>query len=193
MPKPEDELTEEELPEIGLHEGDRPISTDAYLDEDGICFFPGPEAQMPTQVRIAAPVNFLAFIKALVVLDNTSEQGYKTIPYTYPEKPNREDVLGLVLNKGAIEMLQSKHNGKAFLLQAPNKTGQWLTLAEWNAEFNTDGLEVLARMRWEWWTKGGGVGTPGQRVTATGQVGHATQTDSSKFVKLGGKDGKRGW
>ncbi|NLH78261.1 MAG: hypothetical protein GX465_14615 [Acidobacteria bacterium] len=193
MPKPEDELTEEELPEVGLHEGDRPISTDAYLDEDGICFFPGPEAQMPTQVRIAAPVNFLAFIKALVVLDNTSEQGYKTIPYTYPEKPNREDVLGLVLNKGAIEMLQSKHNGKAFLLQAPNKTGQWLTLAEWNAEFNTDGLEVLARMRWEWWTKGGGVGTPGQRVTATGQVGHATQTDSSKFVKLGGKDGKRGW
>lgn len=190
MPKPEDELTEEELPEVGLHEGDRPISTDAYLDEDGICFFPGPEAQMPTQVRIAAPVNFLAFIKALVVLDNESEQGYKTIPYTYPEKPDRDDVLGLVLNKGAIEMLQSKYAGKAFLLKEPNGD-DWLTLAEWNSKFNTDGLEVLARMRWEWFTKGGGVGTPGQRVTATGQVGHATQTDSSKFVKLGGKDGRK--
>lgn len=190
MPKPEDELTEEELPEIGLHEGDRPISTDAYLDEDGICFFPGPEAQMPTQVRIAAPVNFLAFIKALVVLDNESEQGYKTIPYTYPEKPDRDDVLGLVLNKGAIEMLQSKYAGKAFLLKEPNGD-DWLTLAEWNSKFNTDGLEVLARMRWVWFTKGGGVGTPGQRVTATGQVGHATQTDSSKFVKLGGKDGRK--
>lgn len=190
MPKPEDELTEEELPEIGLHEGDRHISTDAYLDEDGICFFPGPEAQMPSQLRIAAPVNFLAFIKALVVLDNESEQGYKTIPYTYPEKPDRDDVLGLVLNKGAIEMLQSKYAGKAFLLKEPNGD-DWLTLAEWNSKFNTDGLEVLARMRWEWFTKGGGVGTPGQRVTATGQVGHATQTDSSKFVKLGGKDGRK--
>jgi len=191
MPKPEDELTPEELPEIGLHEEDRPIVTEDMF-EAGICFFPGPEAQMPTQVRIAAPVNFLAFIKALVVLDNTSEQGYKTIPYTYPEKPDRGDVLGLVLNKGAIEMLQSKYAGKAFLLKEPNGDN-WMTLAEWNAKFNTDGLEVLARMRWEWWTKGGGVGTPGQRVTATGQVGHATQTDSSKFVKLGGKDGKRGW
>ncbi len=191
MPKPEDELTPEELPEIGLHEEDRPIVTEDMF-EAGICFFPGPEAQMPTQVRIAAPVNFLAFIKALVVLDNTSEQGYKTIPYTYPEKPDRGDVLGLVLNKGAIEMLQSKYNGKAFLLKEPNGDN-WMTLAEWNAKFNTDGLEVLARMRWEWFTKGGGVGTPGQRVTATGQVGHATQTDSSKFVKLGGKDGKRGW
>jgi len=119
MPKPEDELTPEELPEIGLHEEDRPIVTEDMF-EAGICFFPGPEAQMPTQVRIAAPVNFLAFIKALVVLDNTSEQGYKTIPYTYPEKPDRSDVLGLVLNKGAIEMLQSKYNGKAFLLKEPN-------------------------------------------------------------------------
>lgn len=190
MPKPEDELTEEELPEVGLHEGDMPISTDAYLDEDGICFFPGPEAQMPTQVRIAAPVNFLAFIKALVVLDNTSEQGYKTIPYTYPEKPDRGDVLGLVLNKGAIEMLQSKYAGKAFLLKEPNGDN-WMTLAEWNAKFNTDGLEVLARMRWEWWTKGGGVGTPGQRVIGTHQTGQAIQGDPGRFVKLGGKDGRR--
>ena len=154
MPKPEDELTEEELPEIGLHEGDRPISTDAYLDEDGICFFPGPEAQMPSQLRIAAPVDFIAFVKALVVLDNASEKGWKEIPYTYPEKPDRGDVLGLVLNKGAIEMLQSKYAGKAFLLKEPNGD-DWLTLAEWNSKFNTDGLEVLARMRWEWFTKGG--------------------------------------
>lgn len=87
-------------------------------------------------------------------------------------------------------MLQSKYAGKAFLLKEPNGD-DWLTLAEWNSKFNTDGLEVLARMRWEWFTKGGGVGTPGQRVTATGQVGHATQTDSSKFVKLGGKDGRK--
>lgn len=190
MPKPEDELTEEELPEIGLHEGDRPISTDAYLDEDGICFFPGPEAQMPTQVRIAAPVNFLAFIKALVVLDNESEQGYKTIPYTYPEKPDRGDVLGLVLNKGAIEMLQSKYAGKAFLLKEPNGDN-WMTLAEWNAKFNTDGLEVLARMRWEWWTKGGGVSTPGQRVTGTHQQGQAKADPEKKYVKIGGADGRR--
>ena len=186
-----DELTEDELPEEGLEEGDRPISTDAYLDEDGICFFPGPEAEMPSALLIAAPVDFIAFVKALVVLDNISEQGWKTVPYTYPEKPDRNDVLGLVLNKGAIEMLQSKYNGRAFLLQAPNKTGQWMTLAEWNSEFRTDGLEVLARMRWEWWTKGGGVGTPGQRVTGTHQTGQAQQGDPGRFVKLGGKDGRR--
>ena len=191
MPDENGELLPDELPEIGLEEGDRPIVTDNMFEE-GICFFPGPEAEMPSQLRIAAPVDFIAFIRALVVLDNTSEQGWKTVTYTYPEKPDRADVLGLVLNKGAIEMLQSKYNGKAFLLKEPNGDN-WMTLAEWNAKFNTDGLEVLARMRWEWWTKGGGVGTPGQRVTATGQVGHATQTDSSKFVKLGGKDGKRGW
>lgn len=189
MPDENGELLPEEKPEIGLEEGERPIVTDDMF-EGGICFFPGPEAEMPSQLRIAAPVDFIAFIKALVVLDNTSEQGYKTIPYTYPEKPDRGDVLGLVLNKGAIEMLQQKYNGRAFLLREPNSDA-WITLAEWNAKFNTDGLEVLARMRWEWFTKGGGVGTPGQRVTATGQVGHATQTDSSKFVKLGGKDGRK--
>lgn len=189
MPDENGELLPDELPEIGLEEGDRPIVTDNMFEE-GICFFPGPEAEMPSQLRIAAPVDFIAFIRALVVLDNTSEQGWKTVTYTYPEKPDRADVLGLVLNKGAIEMLQSKYNGKAFLLKEPNGDN-WMTLAEWNAKFNTDGLEVLARMRWEWFTKGGGVGTPGQRVTATGQVGHATQTDSSKFVKLGGKDGRK--
>ena len=189
MPKPEDELTPEELPEIGLHEEDRPIVTDDMFEE-GICFFPGPEAEMPTQVRIAAPVNFLAFVKGLVVLDNESEQGWETVPYNYPDKPARADVLGLVLNKGAIEMLQSKYNGKAFLLKEPNGD-DWLTLAEWNAKFQTDGLEVLARMRWEWWTKGGGVGTPGQRVTGTHQTGQAQQGDPGRFVKLGGKDGRK--
>ena len=61
----------------------------------------------------------------------------------------------------------------------------WMTLAEWNSEFKTDGLEVLARMRWEWFTKGGGVGTPGQRVTGAHQTGHAQPTDPSKFKKLG--------
>ena len=191
MPDENGELLPDELPEIGLEEGDRPIVTDNMFEE-GICFFPGPEAEMPSQLRIAAPVDFIAFIRALVVLDNTSEQGWKTVTYTYPEKPDRADVLGLVLTKVAIETLHSKYNGKAFITKEPNGDN-WMTLAEWNAKFNTDGLEVLARMRWEWFTKGGGVGTPGQRVTATGQVGHATQTDSSKFVKLGGKDGKRGW
>lgn len=190
MPKPEDELTPEELPEQGLHEGDRPIvTTDMF--EDGICFFPGPEADMPSAVRIAAPVDFIAFIKALVVLDNTSEKGWKEIPYTYPEKPDRADILGLVLNKGAIEMLQTKYNGRAFLLQAPNKTGQWLTLAEWNGEFKTDGLDVLSRMRWEWFTKGGGVGTPGQQVTGTHQQGQAKADPEKKYVKIGGKDGRQ--
>ena len=183
-PKPYDELTPEELPEEGLYEGDRPISTDAYLDEDGICFFPGPEADMPSAVRVAAPVNFLAFVKGLVVLDNSTEQGYKTIPYTFPGKPDRDDVLGLVLNKGAIAMLQEKYNGRAFLLQAPNKTKQWMTLDEWKAEFKTDGLDVLARMRWEWFTKGGGVGTPGQQVTGKGQHG-IPSTGKKEFKKLG--------
>lgn len=168
-----------------IDEGDRPVSDDAYLDQDGICYFPGPEADMPSAVRIAAPVNFLAFVKGMVVIDNESEQGYKTIPYAFPEKPQREDVIGLVLNKAAIELLQSKYNGRAFLLQAPNKTKIWLTVAEWNAEFKSDGLEVLARMRWEWYMTGGGVGTPGQQVTGAHQVGHAQPTDPSKYKKLG--------
>ena len=99
-------------------------------------------------------------------------------------EPTVKTLLNRLLNKGAIELLQSKYNGKAFLLRSPNGN-DWMTLAEWNAEFKTDGLEVLARMRWEWHTKGGGVGTPGQRVAGAGQVGHAKQTDPSKFKKLG--------
>lgn len=160
-----------------------------WLDEDGICFFPGPDAEMPSGLKIAAPVNFLAFAKGLVVIDNVSEQGYKTVPYTYPDKPKGLEVLGLVLNKGAIETLQSKYNGKAFLLKEPNGD-DWMTLAEWNAKFNTDGLEVLARMRWEWFAKGGGVGTPGQQVTAHGQKGHS-RPSTTEPIKIGGKDGKK--
>lgn len=190
MPKPEDELTPEELPEQGLHEGDRPISTDAYLDEDGICFFPGPESDMPSAVRIAAPVNLLKFVKAAVVLDNDSPEGFKTVRWAYPE-PSPGDVIGLVLNRGAIARLQEAYNGRAFLLQAPNKTGQWLTLSEWNGEFKTDGLEVLARMRWEWFTKGGGVTTPGQQVTGTHQHGQARVDPEKKYLKIGGNDGRK--
>lgn len=160
-----------------------------WLDEDGICFFPGPEAEMPSALMTAAGVNFLAFAKGLVVIDNVSEQGYKTVPYTYPDKPEGQEVLGLVLNKGAIETLQSKYNGKAFLLKEPNGD-DWMTLAEWNAKFNTDGLEVLARMRWEWFAKGGGVGTPGQQVTAHGQKGHS-RPSTTEPIKIGGKDGKK--
>jgi len=160
-----------------------------WLDEDGICFFPGPDAEMPSALKIAALVNFLAFAKGLVVIDNVSEQGYKTVPYTYPDKPEGQEVLGLVLNKGAIETLQSKYNGKAFLLKEPNGD-DWMTLAEWNAKFNTDGLEVLARMRWEWFAKGGGVGTPGQQVTAHGQKGHS-RPSTTEPIKIGGKDGKK--
>ena len=160
-----------------------------WLDENGICFFPGPDAEMPSALKIAAPVNFLAFAKGLVVIDNVSEQGYKTVPYTYPDKPEGQEVLGLVLNKGAIETLQSKYNGKAFLLKEPNGD-DWMTLAEWNAKFNTDGLEVLARMRWEWFAKGGGVGTPGQQVTAHGQKGHS-RPSTTEPIKIGGKDGKK--
>jgi len=182
--KPEDELTPEELPEIGLHEGDRPISTDAYLDEDGICFFPGPDADMPSALRIAPPIEFLNFVKEVLVLDNSTEEGFKQIPYTYPN-PAPENVLGLNLNRGAIDMLQKKYNGRAFLLQAPNETGQWMTLDEWTAEFKTDGLDVLSRMRWEWFTKGGGVGTPGQRVTGPGQKGITKTADMSRFKKIG--------
>lgn len=160
-----------------------------WLDEDGICFFPGPEAEMPSALKIATSVNFLAFAKGLVVIDNVSEQGYKTVPYTYPDKPEGQEVLGLVLNKGAIETLQSKYNGKAFLLKEPNGD-DWMTLADWNAKFNTDGLEVLARMRWEWFAKGGGVGTPGQQVTAHGQKGHS-KPSTTEPIKIGGKDGKK--
>lgn len=190
MPEEEDTPEMAGDTEIALNEGDRPISTDAYLDEDGICFFPGPEADMPSALRIAAPINFLKFVKAAVVLDNDSEEGFKTVKWAYPD-PSPGGVIGLVLNRGAIAKLQEAYNGRAFLLQAPNKTGQWLTLAEWNSEFKTDGLDVLSRMRWEWFTKGGGVGTPGQQVTGTHQKGQPKVDPGKKFLNLGGKDGRK--
>ena len=185
MPKSPDELTEDELPEIGLNEGDRPIVTDDMFEE-GICFFPGPEAEMPSAVRIAAPINLLKFVKAAIVIDSASEEGFKTILWTYPNKPdfNPKDVLGLVLNLKAIAKVQEIYNGKGFLLREPNGNS-WMTLGDWNTAHNTDGLSVLARMRWEWYMTGGGVGTPGQQVTGKGQVGHAQPTDPTKFKKLG--------
>jgi hypothetical protein len=149
-----------------INEGDRPIVTEDMF-EDGICFFPGPEAEMPSEVRIATPVNFLKFIKAAIVLDNDSDDGFKQVKWTYPEKPP-EDVLGLVLNMKAVAKVQEIYNGKGFLLKEPNGSG-WTTLGEWNSRYNTDGLSVLARMRWHWYTKGGGV-----------------TTGSAKFRPLGG-------
>lgn len=165
-----------------IDEGDRPIITDDMF-EDGICFFPGPDADMPSALRIGPPVEFLNFVKDVLVLDNSTEEGFKRVPYTYPNQPP-ENVLGLNLNRGAINMLQKKYVGRAFLLQAPNKTGQWMTLEEWTEVFETDGLDILARMRWEWFTKGGGVGTPGQRVTGLGQHGIA-RPGKKEFKRLG--------
>jgi len=186
--KPEDELTEEELPEAGLHEGDRPISTDAYLDEDSICFFPGPDAKLPSQTYIASGVGVLDLIKSLVI-KNPEGPGIKTVDWR-PGQPIPEKVMGIVPDQEMVDYIQTTNNGRGILLRDPNGN-IWKTLAEWEAEFKTNGLGLLARMRLDWFTTGGGVGTPGQRVTGPGQHGIARPDPEKKFVQIGGKGGRK--
>jgi len=188
MPDDKGELLPEELPEIGLDEGDRPISTDAYLDEGGICYFGGPEAKLPSDVHIVAGIGVLDFIKDLII-KNPDGPGIKTVSWK-PSDPIPEKVIGAVVDLEILDIIQKANAGRGVLLKDPNGL-KWMTLDEWNTLFGTDGLAQVIKMRLYWKKEGGGVGTPGQQVTGTHQHGQAKADHEKKYVKLGGKDGRK--
>lgn len=164
-----------------IDEGDRPISEDNYLDQDGICFFPGPDAKLPSQTYIASGVGVLDLIKSMVI-KNPDGAGIKIVDWR-PGQPIPEKVMGIVVDQEMVDYIQNTNNGRGILLRDPN-SNSWKTLDEWEAEFKTNGMGLLARMRLDWFETGGGVGTPGQRVTGKGQRGIPT-TDKKEFKKLG--------
>jgi hypothetical protein len=163
-----------------INEEDRPISEDAYLDTDGICYFGGPEAKLPSDVHIVAGIGVLDFIKDLII-KNPDGAGIKTV-FWKPSDPIPEKVIGAAVDLEILDIIQKANAGRGVLLKDPNGL-RWMTLDEWNTLFGTDGLAQAIKMRL-YWQQGGGVGTPGQRVTGYHQVGHARKS-GKEYKKLG--------
>lgn len=161
---------------------------EGWLDEDGICFFTGEDAKMPTGTHIAVGVDLLTFVKSLIVIDNDKEEGMSNVKWS-PGMPVPPGVLGVILNSAAIEMLQKNYSGRAFMLRGSNENA-WMTLDDWKKAYNTDGLAILVTMRLSYLKTGGGVKTPGQQVTAQGQKGHS-KSSTIEPINIGGKDGKK--
>lgn len=140
---------------------------DNYLA--GLCYFPGPEALLPTQVHIASGVGVLDLIKDLVI-KNPEGAGIKTVGWN-PTQPIPEKVLGIVVDQEMIDYLQESNNGRGILLKEAN-ADNWMTLKEWEDKFQTNGLALIARMRLDWNKTGGGI--------------KPTHPSDKKFVVLGG-------
>lgn len=175
-----DEYTPDELPEIGLNEGDRPISTDDYLDVDGICVFPSKVDRYPSGITIASPFLGVSDLIKAVYVD--TEDGPKQVTYTEAMEMSRKaretnanvPFIAIVKDLKTIEMLQDVYNGKGVMLSRPNDPTTEMTLSQWEDMFKTDGIMVIAMMRLFWKVYGGGV-----RVTKPD-----TKLDV-KFTKLG--------
>jgi hypothetical protein len=144
-------------------------NNDDYLSD--LCEFGGPEAVLPTQIYIAAGVGILDLIKALVI-KNPTGAGILSVPWE-PTQPIPEKVIGIIADMDTVNYIQSKNNGRGILLKSPN-IDTWMTLDEWGAQFNTNGLGLIARMRLDWNKTGGGV-----------HIGRPI-SQKKEFKKLGG-------
>jgi hypothetical protein len=151
-----------------------------YLSIDGICFFGGPESKLPSDVHIVAGIGVLDFVKDLIT-KNPDGPGIKTVGWQ-PSDPIPEKVIGATVDMEILEEIQKANAGRGVLLKAPN-INTWMTLDEWNDIFATDGLAQAIKMRL-YWQQGGGVGTPGQRITGYHQIGHARKS-TREFKRLG--------
>ncbi len=151
-----------------------------YLSIDGICFFGGPESKLPSDVHIVAGIGVLDFVKDLII-KNPEGPGIKTLGWQ-PSDPIPEKVIGATVDMEILEEIQKANAGRGVLLKAPN-INTWMTLDEWNDIFATDGLAQAIKMRL-YWQQGGGVGTPGQRITGYHQIGHARKS-TREFKRLG--------
>lgn len=142
-----------ESPEEGLTENDRQVNTDNYLNEDGICFFPGEDAKKPSKIYIASPfIGFTDLILSLVV--KNPEGGIKTVPYS---AANTNKVLGIIKDQPVIDLLQESNNGRGILFAHPNDPKAFMTIEEWTDMFKTDPVALVCMMRLYWKSHGGGV------------------------------------
>ena len=156
-------------------------SDEDYLSIDGICFFGGPESKLPSDVHIVAGIGVLDFVKDLII-KNPDGPGIKTVGWQ-PSDPIPEKIIGATVDMEILDVIQEANNGRGVLLKAPN-INAWMTLDEWNDIFATDGLGQAIKMRLYWQQGGGGVGTPGQRITGYRQRGQARKS-TKEFKKLG--------
>lgn len=117
-----------------------------------------------------------------LIIKNPDGPGIKTLGWQ-PSDPIPEKVIGATVDMEILDVIQTANAGRGVLLKAPN-INTWMTLAEWNDVFSTDGLAQAIKMRLYWQQGGGGVGTPGQRVTGYHQIGHARKS-AKEFKRLG--------
>ena len=196
--KSEDELTPEELPEIGLHEGDRPIQTYDYLGstEEGkaVCMFPAIVDAVPSGIQFPSypDLDVIDLIQELII-KNPSGPGLITVPFNSivdEGKPLPKKILGAVVDGDIIKQMlgtnpdgSANTNGRGILLTGSNDL-TLLTMAEWTAAHGSDGLAAKMRARLSYLSTGGGVSTPSQQVTGPGQKGIARK-GKKEFKKLG--------
>lgn len=157
-------------------------------DPYDLCMFSGEEANIPTEVKIAANMDIIRLIRGLVVM-NPDGPGIKNVEWRKGQAIPK-DVLGVIVDKESVDFIQNKANGRGFLLRAPNDS-DWLTLDQFKEKYKIDGLTRIVEMRWHWFTTGGGVTTPGQQVTGTHQLGNANEGTTQEPVKLGGNKPSR--
>jgi hypothetical protein len=128
-----------------------------------------------------AGIGVLDFVKDLII-KNPDGPGIKTLGWQ-PSDPIPEKVIGATVDMEILDVIQTANTGRGVLLKAPN-INTWMTLDEWNDVFATDGLAQAIKMRLYWQQGGGGVGTPGQRVTGYHHMGHARKS-AKEFKRLG--------
>jgi hypothetical protein len=149
------------------------IDPENWLENGGICFFTGPAANLPSDIRIAAPdLGVLDLIEGLII-KNPDGPGIKTVAWKTGE-PLPDKIMGIVADVVMIKTLLSE-SSEAIQLKSPNGN-RWISLDEWQSEFGTNGFALIARMRLFWNQHGGGV-----------RIGKPVNTGSGKneIKKLG--------
>lgn len=143
-----------------------------------LCRFGGKEKDQPTGLNSRLAIE--KYIAALILIDNDNlETGEKIVKWRAGETIP-EDVIGVVLNKKALLR-------EGVTLTDSNEGA--VTPEEWEALHKTDGLSLWALNKMSYLQTGGGVKTPGQQVTAPGQVGHAKKS-TVPVKKLGRNAGE---
>lgn len=133
--------------------GTKNIFTATYGDDLGCIPFEGPEARLPSGVYIVAGGDILDLICGLVV--NKPGPGIEIVPWD-ASKTIPEFVIGIQIDQEAVDYIQTVNGGRGILLRTAN-AGPWRTLVEWEAEFGTNGLALIAKMRLSWNKTGGSV------------------------------------
>jgi hypothetical protein len=141
-----------------MSENESEIEPVGWLEEDGICFFPGPSARLPSEIRISSPdIGVLDLITGLVI-KNPKGPGVITVPYNSIENekdPLPAKIFGVVVDADIIKTMLAE-DPDFIALKDPNGL-TWINLDQWYQKFGTNGLALIAKMRLFWNKHGGGV------------------------------------